>query len=247
MLTSAPNSMGSAAEFTRGEPSIRAPLTIARTHDGAREPVAFGAPAAKGVLLNSPQVGQLVHAGGDVVSAQSRPTAWWSDGSIKWLHVDAALPAFATGKGWEFVATQSATKAAPQSPDQVHGERCFPCGPALLAFGDASSESPGALHFHLGIDAWTLTDHLGQRQRPARAIVQRESSGPLTSTVVQSCEFPGLKGLRLTVRWTATPRWDLCAATRLSTTRAEPNIRMACGTWATPIPCCSKISHSASD
>ena len=65
-------------------------------------PISGGVPFSKGTLASAEDV-RLLAADGGELDCQVTPTAWWPDGSIKWVMVDAVLtPAAALGSvlGW---------------------------------------------------------------------------------------------------------------------------------------------------
>ena len=83
----------------------------------ANEPVTVGVPIARGVLANTNGL-RLVNPSGRCVPVQLKPLAYWPDGTIKWLLIDAAMHIDASASDPWFLVEDNAVPE-PQVPDPL--------------------------------------------------------------------------------------------------------------------------------
>jgi hypothetical protein len=170
------------------------PLEIERPL-GAAAPVGFGVCLPQGRLREVG--GGRLGEGGEPVSVQLETLGRWTDGSVRWLHVDGVLPAGAAGRSdWELElgAEEAATRgiAVSETPASV----VVDCGPARFTIDRQTGRwsGPGGETVDL-----VLTTNRGRRLRGTVDEVCVEARGPVRACVRIAGRFVKA-GLRYQVR-----------------------------------------------
>lgn len=86
------------------------PVEIDCPSDSDCQPISFGIPFPRQVM-SQPEQWWLTDSTGQVIPAQTRPLALWSDGSIRWLLIDTVAKSLSAGRhAWRFGRVETRDK-----------------------------------------------------------------------------------------------------------------------------------------
>ncbi len=175
-------------------------LTSLRVWNPGENPI-VAAPLSRGIdlpkgLVTKPARLSLSDAPGRPLPLQSEPLAWWSDGSIKWLLVDALVSNLEPG--WSELPLLIDEREVPVpttsllSPDATVSD---PCSVELVKSGLRIRRGGSTVSL-----AFPLTTESGRRVLPRIKESVWETRGPVRWTLRIEGEFPGCRGLRFVAR-----------------------------------------------
>jgi hypothetical protein len=195
------------ADASAASAVVTMPLVVASASRDAGQPVSFGVPLRAGELPTRPATATLMGSNGERTTAQTAQLGHWPDGSIRWLGVDAVLPAAAKGAQWQLELKPAARngRAGPHDHESISLASGVRCGMVNLMFDERRDQRAAAAAVALNADVWSITDQAGRHHRPELRPPQASAVGAVRTTIVQSGEFPELNGLRLHVRWSVYP------------------------------------------
>ncbi len=183
-------------------------------------PVTFGVTLPRGAASGEFSC-ELIAASGEAIAAQGEVLGRWVDGSVRWLLVDAVVPAGTEMAGeWELAVHAGRRPAASGDlraidggrfvviqSDRLHVKINKDRGSWQASLGEVMGEKP-ALAGPLGAGRVTavgelpqLIDERGRHHSPIVRQVCIMAAGPVRATVQIDAEYPRVQGLRLGVRW----------------------------------------------
>lgn len=178
------------------------------------QPVSFGVPLPLGTR---PESGRLIHEQGACVPVQLEPMSHWSDGSVRWMLVDAILPdGYPTGLSTLELSAGEALDSSELTDGQAEEER--------VSVSDSDKQiviETGAAQFQIDRNVLrplgqvflkevgllssagcrlVVTDSSGQKFEAVCDGWSVETTGPVRATIVGEGYFPQLKNMHATVR-----------------------------------------------
>ena len=191
------------------EKRLSIPLLVHSRVASQQQPITVGLPLPRGVVMGQPNV-CLKDQQGNVIVSQSRCLNRWSDGSIKWLLVDAMASNLPAGQTeWDVCLMQGPSKKTADRSLSVYEK------------GDVIVVDTGYARFEidrtifrpfLGVEIdgrqvatshdsdTLLTDHKGHARHLLIDDVAMDTSGPQRATVTLSGKIPHGRGLRFVAR-----------------------------------------------
>lgn len=208
-------------------------ISIDSLDGGAARPLTFGLPFAPGVLTDAELTLTVRQACASdlILPIQTRPTARWPDGSVRWLLIDAILPAgLATGARIALEPGE-APSVPPLTVRRHDGSVRIDTGIAELAISTPGNTSADWLRLLRPLPAAARLEMLDGRDRAQSPRIDEcevEESGPLRASIRLRGRV-GTTDLRFTVRLSA---FAGTALLRLLITVENPRrARHRRGTW----------------
>jgi hypothetical protein len=195
--------------MTTRNSSLSIPLTVHSRVASRQQPIAVGLPLPRGAVLGEPNV-CLTDQQGHVIASQSRCLSRWSDGSVKWLLVDAVAESLPAGQAeWEVSLANDPNEKTTEPRISV----CEENDVIVVDTGYAKFEIDRATFRpfrRVEIDGRSIvTSHdsetllTDRKGRPRRLIVDNttiDTHGPLRATITLGGKVPGCRGLRFRAR-----------------------------------------------